>query len=1557
MHKITKNILKIMLIILLCLYIPVISKAYTSQEVGQAFATYAEKVVTEGNQKGILRYSQRASHRNAGFNWQKVTDSEPQLSGNGSTGEVITGTIAFDCSSFCSRVYDYVSGGIFGGPYSTRDFSSIDCIEEVSLSNLQVGDILWRSGHCEIYLGGNKTAAASTFKNRSHTEQVVIKDSVGNFTKAYRLKDEYIAQITTLNTDVDWTAVGESPTSGSRNNTTSEFYYNGLAKKVEFREYQSPIPSFSRLTELTDYLIGAMTLGVKIQLIGWTAIFENAITDVVEGITGTPVVAEDVTSGQSDAQNETVVPAQSKLNATEAGNAIANYAKDLVENHQSEFVYSYGEDGAYKGGREDTYRGVKTSGWAYGNSNHYDGAQFEFTDKYSVDGEGFVNIVIHQSLGIGGTNYTKFTSASQGFENIGTSTSDLKAGDIIHFDGHYAIYLGDGNIAHAMNKGAPTPETWTIYIDSLSDYSSSGINGIYRITETKAAQIDPNNVSTELRTTTTSMENLEVPRNIEDKLTIEKIIYNKVPLLDVNIFNFKDAAEMELTPENVIYIIKQNVANWYYTFRNITIIGLLLVLIYIGLRMALSTIASDKAKYTKLFVNWLVSFVIVFFIHYFMLAVLLINENLVSLISEIGYQTEEVEILKLVEDNDENGNPILDENGNPVKVLKKVKVEITTETSLYNSIFEKAYEIKASQGIAGTIMYMFLVYYLLKFLFVYFKRLLTVNILALISPLIAISYAIDKIKDNKSQALGTWMREFSSNVLIQFMHALLYYIFVSVAFDLVFSTSLGGIIVGFVFLHFMLKAESLLYRMFKFGGSTGSLKNLMDSTNEFVGGALAVRAAGGSIVNLGAKGASQVGKAIPAVQKTEMYRSAVNHIQRSRIYRNTLGRADGGISDDMLVDNISESARVATRNARKANWKAIKGATKTGRKIISNSASFAFSIPQLVANPELGVQNLIRTSMELKRLLGDAEKLKIGRKYAGQKFTVRSKVGRTVLGVATLGTSEVIRGLSNVSQKQLKEAKKVEEKYVLAYAYRDALHLEKKLIADVIKHSDIESKYIDMVKKGESHTQVLPEDIKGVTVRNMTMITPATEKIAEVLEKNGIEVDKKQLEKNIEQEFVNALTAVAIANTPKEKESATLFARARYEDEKQRKQKVEEILEKNAKGVHVNNLTPEQATSLARYQVIYNENYVGSGESAKQSAITALESEKKGISGQLRELENQLQELQEQIKIGQVGNSDLEVAKSLEKRITELKIDRQMVETILQAQDDTEKVVLIDNRTSHRILKVAEKGREREEKEKLEAEIVAEEILHGMSKEDFKEYTYRVLLRTLDTDNTQIEKLDVEKATEDYINDIGEQEPTVLTQASAAEIVENIMKENGIRRDRKHIQSTAEAEALYMAQHIINGQLKKEQEKEEGQVIKEYSMLQEESDISEVAKGIDPKALRQVESVLYRMQQTEEITREDLEKVISPQEVDSMLDTVSKTLKTRDIAKLIYSGVEKDGSYHREELPQEYENMRQTVERLNEINTYTRERIKKKVVNTDKLVDNILQVYGKSQKN
>lgn len=120
-------------------------------------------------------------------------------------------------------------------------------------------------------------------------------------------------------------------------------------------------------------------------------------------------------------------------------------------------------------------------------------------------------------------------------------------------------------------------------------------------------------------------------KEIQNRLTIEKIVYNQVPILDVNLFNKDKAAGKDLAQDSVITVIRNSVASWYYVIRQISIIGLLLVLLYLGIRMALSTIASDKAKYKQLLVDWSVSFIIVFCIHYFMVAIMFINEQFLNI--------------------------------------------------------------------------------------------------------------------------------------------------------------------------------------------------------------------------------------------------------------------------------------------------------------------------------------------------------------------------------------------------------------------------------------------------------------------------------------------------------------------------------------------------------------------------------------------------------------------------------------------------------------------------------------------------------------------------------------------------------------------------------------------------------------------------------------------------------------------------------------------------------------------------------------------------------------
>ncbi len=60
------------------------------------------------------------------------------------------------------------------------------------------------------------------------------------------------------------------------------------------------------------------------------------------------------------------------------------------------------------------------------------------------------------------------------------------------------------------------------------------------------------------------------------------------------------------------------------------------------------------------------------------------------------------------------------------------------------------------------IMYIVLVYYSIRFLVMYFKRFLTVIILAIMSPFVAVAYALEKVNKNGKggEIYGNWFKDF-----------------------------------------------------------------------------------------------------------------------------------------------------------------------------------------------------------------------------------------------------------------------------------------------------------------------------------------------------------------------------------------------------------------------------------------------------------------------------------------------------------------------------------------------------------------------------------------------------------------------------------------------------------------------------------------------------------------------------------------------------------------------------------------------------------------------------
>lgn len=276
--------------------------------------------------------------------------------------------------------------------------------------------------------------------------------------------------------------------------------------------------------------------------------------------------------------------------------------------------------------------------------------------------------------------------------------------------------------------------------------------------------------------------------------------------------------------EKNLNVLRSTIAKWYVAIRNFSLVGLLSVLVYIGIRVVISSTASDKAKYKQMISSWVGAICLIFLLHYIMAFTFTLTENLTDLFnSNMG--NPGIELPSVVGDdakftfNDKTNNEKFSE------VLSKLQGEhLVIKGNVFNANNEitgvanlmqyaRLYaNLNGASGLGYTITYLFLVGFTVIYFAKYIGRFIRIAFLTLIAPLITLTYPIDKLNDGQAQAFNMWLKEFTFNVLIQPFHLLIYMIFISSALE--FANS--NIIYTIVVLGFMTQAEKLLRKMFGF---------------------------------------------------------------------------------------------------------------------------------------------------------------------------------------------------------------------------------------------------------------------------------------------------------------------------------------------------------------------------------------------------------------------------------------------------------------------------------------------------------------------------------------------------------------------------------------------------------------------------------------------------------------------------------------------------------------------------------------------------------------------
>lgn len=301
------------------------------------------------------------------------------------------------------------------------------------------------------------------------------------------------------------------------------------------------------------------------------------------------------------------------------------------------------------------------------------------------------------------------------------------------------------------------------------------------------------------------------------RLTSAEIFAGNVAALDANFFKTNTDYKNSLGGEDksIVLDLKETISKWYVALRNIAIVGLLSVLLYIGIRIVISSSNADKAKYKQFFVDWVIALCLIFFLHYIMAFTMTMAETITDVFA--GETTQQGTIkqvnIQFIDESRGAVKPAFASNFSGVALLK----------SQYKS---------SGLAMGYSVMYLALTIYTGYFAFVYLKRLLMLAFFTMIAPLVALTYPIDKMKDGKAQAFNYWFKEYMFYALLQPLHMLLYTVFVSSAL----SIAAKNLIYAIVAMAFIVPAEKIMKQMFGIKGQTES------SLGGFAGGALASQA-------------------------------------------------------------------------------------------------------------------------------------------------------------------------------------------------------------------------------------------------------------------------------------------------------------------------------------------------------------------------------------------------------------------------------------------------------------------------------------------------------------------------------------------------------------------------------------------------------------------------------------------------------------------------------------------------------------------------------------------
>lgn len=499
--------------------------------------------------------------------------------------------------------------------------------------------------------------------------------------------------------------------------------------------------------------------------------------------------------------------------------------------------------------------------------------------------------------------------------------------------------------------------------------------------------------------------------------------------------------------------LQGTISNWYVILRDLSLVALLSILVYVGIRIIISSTSNDKAKYKQMLVDWLVAICLLFVMHYIMSFSNMIVKKVTNMIdaTDVVENAEElpkdakgtsvskdgavlnkgVQLFKIDQSKqvnkayevlvtkraetegikesetefyslfttDDSGNKVLNWPANNFTEQARMMLQYIDEDEDSNNY--------AYSSIGYKLIYCVLVIYTFIFTFTYLKRAVYMAFLTLIAPLVALTYPIDKMNDGQAQAFNKWMKEYIFNLLIQPLHLILYMVLIGSAMD--FASQ--NIIYVIIALGFLTQGEKLLRTFFGFekahtpgflAGPAGAAV-LMNGFNKLLG--KPPRKGGNGPKNLSDSSSTKENSKIN-------YKEDLDTSSLFAVNENNLDEENRKLNNNKYKDDFEDINNKESAFNKHKESPSLENSNYTGKKDIDDS-NIAKPLDTQIKNSKLeNIQKPNRRTRTIKGLKNVGNRIKM-KSAKEQPLRRLARVGTGLAGAAVAASAAGIIGITS----------------------------------------------------------------------------------------------------------------------------------------------------------------------------------------------------------------------------------------------------------------------------------------------------------------------------------------------------------------------------------------------------------------------------------------------------------------------------------------------------------------------------------------------------------------